>query len=77
MQIVSAREFRSNQSAYLRRALNGESVVLTSRVGSFKIEPLTEEDNLTARLARGLQEVKMIREGKMKGLTVEELFDGL
>lgn len=77
MQVISAREFRSNQSAYLRLALNGETIILTSRVGSFKIEPLTEEDNLTSRIARGLREVKAIREGKSKALTVDELFDGI
>lgn len=77
MQIVSAREFRSNQSAYLRRALSGESVVLTSRVGSFKIEPLTEEDNLTARIARGLQEVKMIEKGILPSKSAKDFLNEL
>ena len=47
MQIVSAREFRSNQTAVLKKALDGESVLINSRIGTFKIVPVTEEDSLT------------------------------
>ncbi|WP_300918302.1 type II toxin-antitoxin system Phd/YefM family antitoxin [uncultured Duncaniella sp.] len=42
MHIVSAREFRANQSAILSRALKGESVLITSRIGSFKIVPVSD-----------------------------------
>jgi antitoxin (DNA-binding transcriptional repressor) of toxin-antitoxin stability system len=77
MQVISAREFRTNQSAVLRRALKGESILLTSRLGSFKITPVTEEDSLTSRIFEGLREVKLIESGKLKGYTVEELLDEL
>lgn len=77
MQIVSAREFRTNQSAVLRRARNGESIVLTSRLGAFKITPVTEEDNLTTRIAEALHQVRGMREGKIKGYSVNELLDEL
>jgi antitoxin (DNA-binding transcriptional repressor) of toxin-antitoxin stability system len=77
MQIVSAREFRTNQTAVLRRALEGESILLTSRLGAFKITPVSEEDSLTSRICEGLREVKLIKSGKLKGYTVEELLDGL
>lgn len=77
MEIVSAREFRANQTATLSKALRGESDLLTSRVGMFKIVPITEEDSLTTRIARSLEEVKLIREGKAKGYTVDELLDEL
>ena len=77
MEIVSARDFRSNQSAILKKVLEGASVLLTSRLGTFKITPVTEEDALTTRIARGLREVKDIRDGKTQGLTVEEFFDEL
>ncbi len=77
MQVVSAREFRANQSRILTAARAGESVMLTSRVGDFKIVPITEDDTLTDRICRGLEQVKLIREGKAKSYTVDELLNGL
>lgn len=77
MHIVSAREFRANQTAVLKKALAGESVLLNSRIGTFKILPVTEEDTLTTRFCKGLEEVKQIREGKLKGYSVEELLNEL
>lgn len=75
MLVVSAREFRTNQTAVLTKARNGESVLLTSRVGTFKIVPVTEEDTLTDKISRGLRQVKMIQEGKLKGYSVDELLN--
>lgn len=77
MQIVSAREFRSNQGKYLNAAMSGQSVLLTSRYGNFKITPITEEDNLTSRICEGLKEVKMIREGKLPRRTIQDLLNDL
>lgn len=77
MQVVSAREFRANQTRVLKAAREGQSVMLTSRVGNFKIIPISEEDSLTDRICRGLEQVKMIREGKAKGYTVDELLNEL
>lgn len=77
MEIVSAREFRANQTAVLNKALKGESVLLTSRVGTFKITPVSKEDNLTKRIVEGLKEVRAIMDGKMKGYTIDELIDEL
>lgn len=77
MQVVSAREFRANQTKILSAARDGQSVMLTSRVGNFKIVPITDEDTLTSRICRGLDQVKMIREGKAKGYTVDELLNEL
>ena len=77
MHIVSAREFRANQSAVLKKVLEGESVLLNSRLGTFKILPVTEEDTLTTRICKGLDEVKQIRESKLKGYSVEELLNEL
>lgn len=74
---ISAREFQSNQSIYFQKALNGEEVVLKSDLGSFLLQPISENVDLTKRLVDGLKEVKKIREGKSHGLTIEELFDGL
>lgn len=61
MEIISARDFRANQTNILTKALNGESILLSSRVGMFKITPVTEEDTLTTRICRGLKQVKRIK----------------
>lgn len=77
MEIVSAREFRSNQSSILAKVKNGVSVLLTSRMGTFKILPVTEEDTLTTRICKGLEQVKMIEEGKLPRRTVQDMLDEL
>lgn len=77
MHIVSTREFRANQGKFLTAANNGQSVVLTSRYGKFKITPVTEEDSLTERICRGLREVKLIQEGKLPRRTIEDLLNEL
>ena len=77
MQVVSAREFRANQGKYLIKANEGQSVLLTSRYGNFKIVPISEEDNLTTRICRGLQQVKLMKDGKLPRRTIEDLLDEL
>ena len=49
MTVISIRDFRSNQSKYLGLAANGESVILTSRAGSFKIVPVSEDDSVVSK----------------------------
>lgn len=77
MEIVSAREFRANQSAVLAKAKCGESVLLTSRLGMFKIMPVTEEDSLTTRLSESLGEVKKIMDGELPRRSVQDMLDEL
>ena len=77
MQVVSAREFRSNQGKYLNAAMNGQSVMLTSRYGNFKITPITDEDSITSRICEGLKEVKMIEDGELPRRTIQDLIDEL
>ena len=77
MEIVSARDFRANQTNILTKALRGESILLSSRIGMFKIVPVTEEDTLTTRICKGLEQVKMIEEGKLPRRTVEDMLDEL
>lgn len=77
MQVVSAREFRANQGKYLIKANEGQSVLLTSRYGSFKIVPISEEDNLTTRICKGLQQVKQMEDGKLPRRTIEDLLNEL
>lgn len=77
MEIISARDFRANQTNILTKALRGESVLLSSRIGMFKIIPVTEEDSLTTRICKGLEQVKMIEEGKLPRRTIQDMLDEL
>ena len=77
MEIVSARDFRANQSAILSKALKGESILLTSRLGTFKITPVTEDDTLTTRICKGLEQVKKIQEGKLPRKSVQDFINEL
>ena len=66
MQVVSAREFRANQTKILTAARKGQTVMLTSRVGNFKIVPITDDDTIIERdLRASMQEVKAHMEGKV------------
>jgi antitoxin (DNA-binding transcriptional repressor) of toxin-antitoxin stability system len=59
MQVVSAREFRANQTKILAAAQSGQTVLLTSRIGNFKIVPITNEDTIVKRdIVASLEEVK-------------------
>lgn len=67
MTIISIRDFRSNQGKYLNLAAKGESVVLTSRLGSFKIVPVSEDDSIVSKkefLGRVDEARKSIAAGK-------------
>ena len=45
MEVVSAREFRANQSKYFGAARDGEDVIVKSRgLGSFRLTPVTSND---------------------------------
>jgi len=77
MQIVSAKEFRANQGKFLTAARNGQSVMLTSRYGKFKITPVTEEDDLTSRICEGLKEVKLIESGLIPAKSAKDFLDEL
>lgn len=77
MEIVSARDFRANQTKILSKALKGESVLISSRIGMFKILPVTEDDSLTTRICKGLEQVKMIEEGALPRRTVHDMLDEL
>jgi antitoxin (DNA-binding transcriptional repressor) of toxin-antitoxin stability system len=78
MQIVSAREFRASQGKFLNAAKEGQTVLLTSRVGSFRIVPVNHDDEtLTESICESLREVKMIRDGVIKGKKAEDLLNEL
>lgn len=66
MQIVSAREFRANQTKVLNAARNGQTIMLTSRVGNFKIVPITSEDEIVKRdFKDSLNEVRKHMDGRL------------
>ena len=77
MEIISARDFRANQTVILNKVLEGESILLSSRVGMFKITPVTKEDTLTTRKCKGLKQAKMIEEGKLPRRTIQDMLDEL
>lgn len=84
MEIVSTREFRANQRKYLGMAHGGEDVIVKSRsMGSFRLVPvssadvLTNKTDLTGKICQALREVKMMREGKLKAKTIDDLLDEL
>ena len=83
MTVISARDFRSNQSRYLGMASKGENVVLKSRVGSFKIVPVTDDDKITSKrdlaqeLRNALSEVKAAIENKTQLQSLDSLINEL
>ena len=44
MTIITGRQFRANQSKYIRMAHNGERVILSSRAGYAELTPISEEE---------------------------------
>lgn len=70
MVVVSTRDFRTNQTKYLKMAKAGEHVVLKSRAGTFRIFPDEGNDTLDAprdlmkELKNALTEVKEALAGK-------------
>lgn len=67
MQVVTAREFRANQTKILSAARGGQSVMLTSRVGNFKIVPITSDDEIVRRdIMTSLEEVRDHMAGRIE-----------
>lgn len=84
MEVVTAREFRANQTKYFGKASKGEDIILKSRgLGSFRLVPVTSDDSviskpdLTERISMALHEVKLMREGKIKELSMDDLLNEL
>ena len=66
MEVVTAREFRSNQGKFLIAAREGQSVLLTSRYGNFKITPVTSEDLIIERdIREAVNQVKEHMDGRI------------
>ena len=66
MEIVSATKFRTNQGKFLMAARKGETILLTSRYGNFKITPISADDKLVEEDIRiSISEVRDHLNGKI------------
>ena len=77
MQVITLSKFRTNQTAALLRAIRGEDVFLTSRIGDFKIVPMSAEEKIATRIREGLKEVKRIEAGEQPAKSSEDFLDEL
>ena len=77
MHVMSLSKFRTNQTAALLLALKGESVLLTSRLGAFKLTPVTAEEKIVSRITEGMDEVKLIEKGLLPSKDVNSFIDEL
>ena len=83
MVVVTGRDFRANTAKYVGVAYRGEDVVVKSRIGSFRVVPITEDDivinkrDLSAELRGALMEAKEAIEGKRKLNTLDNLINEL
>ena len=77
MEYVSAKNFRENQSRVLTKARCGHQIVLTSRVGAFKIVPMTDEEILASQIIAGVNEAKRIASGQEEGISIDDFLNEL
>ena len=83
MIVVTGRDFRANTARYVGVALRGEDVVVKSRMGSFRVVPITEDDiivnkrDLSTELRGALLEARESMEGKRKLNTLDNLINEL
>ena len=79
----TSREFRSQQAHVFDLADQGEKIVIRrSKKQAYTLVPVEDEDltftqSLEERIGMALQEVKQMREGKIKELSMKELLDEL
>jgi len=83
MVVVTGRDFRANTAKYVDVAFRGEDVVVKSRVGSFRVVPIREDDivinkrDLATELRGALMEVKESIAGTRKLNTLDNLINEL
>ena len=83
MIVVTGRDFRANTARYVGVALRGEDVVVKSRMGSFRVVPITEDDiivnkrDLSVELRGALMEARESINGKRKLNTLDNLVNEL
>ena len=77
MQVIPLSKFRTNQTATLLRAIQGESVFLTSRIGDFKLVLVYVVENICTRIRVGLIDVKRIEAGEQPAKSANAFLDEL
>ena len=83
MLVVTGRDFRANISKYLNVAYAGEDAVVKSKIGSWRVVPITEDDvvvnkrDLPSELRGALMEAKEAIEGKRTLNTLDNLINEL
>jgi len=83
MVVVTGRDFRANTAKYVDVAYRGEDVIVKSRIGSFRIVPVREDDivvnkrDLAAELRGALMEAKESIAGSKKLNTLDNLINEL
>jgi cysteine sulfinate desulfinase/cysteine desulfurase-like protein len=79
----TSREFRSQQAHVFDLADQGEKIVIRrSKKQAYTLVPVEDEDitftkSLEERIGMALQEVKQMRDGKIKELSMNDLLDEL
>ena len=82
MVVISGRDFRANQTKYIKIAHQGEDVVISSRAGNVKLTPISRDDmvinknEITPELAAEIERARQeYREGKCITLRTHEDID--
>ena len=82
MVVISGRDFRANQTKYIKIAHHGEDVVISSRAGNVKLTPISPDDmvvnrnEITPELAAEIEKARReFREGKTISLRTHEDID--
>ncbi len=82
MVVISGRDFRANQSKYIKIAHHGEDVIISSRSGNVKLTPISRDDmvvnknEITPELAAEIEKARReYREGKCVTLKTHEDID--
>ena len=76
-QITSLYKFRTNQTEILLRVIKGETFFLTSRVGNFRLIPVSAEEKIAVGIKEGVNEVERIEDGVMPGKKANVFLDEL
>ena len=77
MQVIPLSKLRTKQTATLLCAIQGEYVFLTSRIGDFKLVPVSVERKIDTRIRESLNEVKRIEAGEQPAKSANEFLDEL
>lgn len=82
MEIISSKDFSSQMSEYLRKALYTDIVIKSQDFGSFKLVPISEDDTLMskeaffAKIDKALQNIEAGNYHTINaGESVEEFLD--